>query len=96
MIETSFHVDELDHLQNKYNYYIQNVKADHNNCKAVLPAIRARIFYINTLEKNNLLTKMGEKYGATYFVSPLFEEAEPVFDEIVGKLKKTGGAEWSR
>ncbi len=52
--------------------------------------------HINTLEKNNLLTKMGEKYGATYFVSPLFEEAEPVFDEIVGKLKKTGGAEWSR
>jgi len=49
MIVTSFHVDELDHLQNKYNYYIQNVKADYNNCKAALPAIRARIFYINQL-----------------------------------------------
>ena len=52
--------------------------------------------HLNTLEKNNLVTKIGEKYGATYFVSQLFEEAEPVFDEIVDKLKKTGGAEWSR
>ncbi len=51
--------------------------------------------HINILEKNNLITKMGEKYGTTYFVSQLFEEAEPVFDEIVDKLKKTGGAEWS-
>jgi len=51
--------------------------------------------HINILEKNNLITKMDKKYGATYFVSQLFEEAEPVFDEIVDKLKKTGGAEWS-
>jgi len=52
--------------------------------------------HLNTLEKNNLVTKIGEKYGATYFVSQLFEEAGAVSDEIVDKLKKTGGAEWSR
>ena len=51
--------------------------------------------HINTLEKNNLITKTGNNYGATYFVSQLFEEAEPMFNEIVDKLKKTGGAEWS-
>ena len=52
--------------------------------------------HLNTLENNNLVTKFGEKYGATYFVSPLFEEEEEVFDEIVTKLKKVGGPEWSR
>ncbi len=51
--------------------------------------------HINTLEKNNLITKTGNNYGATYFVSQLFEEAEPMFNEIVDKLKKIGGAEWS-
>ena len=52
--------------------------------------------HIKTLEKNNLVTKIGTKYGATYFVSQLFEEGEAAFDEIVTKLKKVGGPEWSR
>jgi len=52
--------------------------------------------HIKTLEGSNMITKIGEKYGVTYFVSTLFEEAEPVFDEIVSKLKKSGGPEWSR
>ena len=52
--------------------------------------------HIKTLEKNNLVTKMGTKYGVVYFVSQLFEEGEAVFDVIVAKLKKVGGPEWSR
>jgi DNA-binding transcriptional ArsR family regulator len=52
--------------------------------------------HLNTLEKNNLVTKLGAKYGVTYFVSPLFEEGELLFDEIVEKLKKVGGDEWLR
>ena len=52
--------------------------------------------HLKTLETSNLVTKIGGKYGVTYFVSPLFEEAEAVFDEIVTKLKKVGGPEWSK
>ena len=52
--------------------------------------------HLKTLEENSLVTKIGAKYGATYFVSPLFEESEAVFDEIVTKLKKVGSSEWSR
>ena len=52
--------------------------------------------HLKTLEQNNLITKVGNKYGATYFVSPLFEESESVFDEIVEKLKKVGSNEWLR
>ena len=50
--------------------------------------------HLNTLEKNNLVAKIGSNYGATYFVSPLFEENESVFDEIVEKLIKVGEDEW--
>ena len=52
--------------------------------------------HLKTLETSNLVTNLGGKYGVTYFVSPLFEEAEAVFDEIVTKLKKVGGPEWSK
>ena len=51
---------------------------------------------MKTLEQNNLVTKVGSRYAATYFVSPLFEESQAVFDEIVEKLKKIGETEWLR
>ncbi|HXV66848.1 MAG TPA: winged helix-turn-helix domain-containing protein [Nitrosopumilaceae archaeon] len=44
--------------------------------------------HLKTLEENHMVTKMGEKYGTTYFVSPLFEDGELVFNEIVEKLEK--------
>ena len=51
--------------------------------------------HLDTLEKSNIVTKIGTKYGATYIVSNFFEEAE-VFDEFVEQLKKVGGNEWLR
>ena len=44
--------------------------------------------HLKTLEKNNLVTKIGSNYGATYFPSVLFEDGEAVFDEIVTKLNQ--------
>ncbi len=44
--------------------------------------------HLKTLEQNNLVTKVGNNYGATYFPSVLFEDGEAVFDEIVSKLNK--------
>jgi len=46
--------------------------------------------HIKTLEKNNLVTKVGNNYGVTYFPSILFEEGHEVFDEIVSRLNKVG------
>ena len=51
--------------------------------------------HLKTLEKNNMVTKLGGKYGATFFVSTFFEESQALFDEIISKLKKLGGPEWS-
>jgi predicted transcriptional regulator len=43
--------------------------------------------HLRTLERNNLVTKVGSNYGVTYFPSVLFEDGEVIFDEIVAKLK---------
>ena len=41
------------------------------------------------LEKNNLISKMGEKYGVTYFVSTFLEVNMRTFEEIEEKLDKS-------
>jgi predicted transcriptional regulator len=45
--------------------------------------------HIKVLEKNNLLTKAGEKYGVTFFISTFLEVNMESFDEIVSKLDKS-------
>jgi DNA-binding transcriptional ArsR family regulator len=48
---------------------------------------RAVQHHAAVLEKNNLVTKMGEKYGATYFLSTFFEVNITIFEETVSNLK---------
>ena len=50
--------------------------------------------HLKVLEKENIVTKVGPRYGATYFLSTLFEDGEAVFDEIVTKLKKVADSKW--
>ena len=45
--------------------------------------------HIRVLEKNNIITKAGEKYGVTYFISTFLEVNMESFDEIVQKLEKS-------
>jgi predicted transcriptional regulator len=45
--------------------------------------------HIKVLEKNNIITKAGEKYGVTYFISTFLEVNMESFDEIVQKLEKS-------
>jgi len=45
--------------------------------------------HIKILEKNNLITKIGEKYGVTYFISTFLEVNIETFDEIATKLDKS-------
>lgn len=44
--------------------------------------------HVNVLEKNNLITRVGDKYGVTYFISTFLEVNLEAFDEIVTKLEK--------
>jgi len=45
--------------------------------------------HINVLEKNNLISKEGEKYGVMYFISTFLEVNMEAFDEIANKLDKS-------
>jgi predicted transcriptional regulator len=45
--------------------------------------------HINVLEKNNLISKAGEKYGVTYFISTFLEVNMETFEEIAKQLDKS-------
>ena len=45
--------------------------------------------HLGVLEKNNLVTKVGDKYGVTFFISTFLEVNLETFDEIVTKLEKS-------
>ncbi|HET6517618.1 MAG TPA: winged helix-turn-helix domain-containing protein [Nitrosopumilaceae archaeon] len=45
--------------------------------------------HINVLEKNNLISKEGEKYGVTFFISTFLEVNMETFNEIADKLDKS-------
>jgi DNA-binding transcriptional ArsR family regulator len=44
--------------------------------------------HIMVLEKNNLVSKMGQKYGVLYFVSNYLEANIESFNEIRSKIQK--------
>ncbi|MCV0411968.1 winged helix-turn-helix domain-containing protein [Nitrosarchaeum sp.] len=45
--------------------------------------------HIKILEKNNMITKVGEKYNVMYFISTFLETNMETFEEIEGKLDKS-------
>ncbi len=45
--------------------------------------------HIRVLEKNNMISKVGEKYNVTYFISTFLEVNMETFDEIKEKLDKS-------
>ncbi len=45
--------------------------------------------HIRVLEKNNLITSVGEKYGVAYFISTFLEVNMDSFEEIERKLDKS-------
>jgi len=45
--------------------------------------------HMGVLEKNNLVTRVGDKYGVTYFLSTFLEVNLDAYDEIVMKLEKS-------
>ena len=45
--------------------------------------------HIRVLEKNNMISKVGEKYNVNYFISTFLEVNMEIFEEIKGKLDKS-------
>ena len=44
--------------------------------------------HIRVLEKNNLITNSGEKYGVLYFISNYFEVNMEAFKVVKGQIRK--------
>jgi DNA-binding transcriptional ArsR family regulator len=49
---------------------------------------KAAQHHLEVLEKNNLVTKIGEKYGATFHLSNYLEANILALDEVVNKLER--------
>lgn len=45
-------------------------------------------YHLEVLEKNRIVTKVGDNYGATYFLSQTLEENYGMFEEILNKIWK--------
>lgn len=45
--------------------------------------------HIGVLEKNNIITRLGEKYNVTFFISNFLEVNMDSFNEIAEKLEKS-------
>jgi DNA-binding transcriptional ArsR family regulator len=45
--------------------------------------------HISVLEKNNLVSRVGEKYGVLYFISDYLEVNMDAFNQIASQIKKT-------
>ncbi len=45
--------------------------------------------HIRVLEKNNMISKIGEKYNVIYFISMFLEANMETFEKIEGKLDKS-------
>ena len=44
--------------------------------------------HLEVLEKNKIITSIGDRYGATYFLTQTMEENYGVFEEIMKKIGK--------
>jgi len=44
--------------------------------------------HLEVLEKNKMLTSVGDRYGATYFLSQVLEDNYALFEEITSKIGK--------
>lgn len=44
--------------------------------------------HLDVLEKNKMITSVGDRYGATYFLSQALEDNYCVFEEITRKIGK--------
>lgn len=44
--------------------------------------------HLDVLEKNKIITSVGDRYGATYFLSQAMEDNYVLFEEIVNRIGK--------
>ena len=74
----------------KIIHLLQDTPLNINRMAEVLDLdYKAVQHHVDVLEKNNLISRMGEKYGIMYFVSNYLESNMDTFKEIITKINKS-------
>lgn len=63
----------------------QNANQLANALKVDYKTVR---YHLEVLEKNRIVTSVGDKYGATYFLTQTMEDNYGVFEEILKRIWK--------
>ena len=78
---------------NWHSYMIQNTPHGRRNTNQLAKELdldyKAIQHHIRVLEKNNMVSKVGEKYNVNYFISTFLEVNMEAFEEIEAKLDKS-------
>ncbi|HXG74189.1 MAG TPA: winged helix-turn-helix domain-containing protein [Candidatus Nitrosotenuis sp.] len=72
---------------------VQQIRKTPMNANQLAKALnldyKAIMHHVSVLEKNNIVTRIGEKYNVTFFVSSFLEANMDSFDEVASKLEKS-------
>ena len=70
-------------------YMIREEPKNANQLSSILEVdYRTVRHHLDVLEKNKLITSMGDRYGKMYFLSNELEENFEIFEEIWHKIRK--------
>ena len=71
---------------------IENLKETPQNANQLATSMKLDYktvrHHLTVLEKNRIISSIGDKYGASYFLSQMMEENYVLFEEILNKLWK--------
>ena len=69
---------------------IRTLNASPQNANQLATALkldyRTIRHHLDVLQKNGVITSAGDRYGTTYFLSPVMEDNYAVFEEILNKI----------
>jgi DNA-binding transcriptional ArsR family regulator len=72
-------IDELNHRPYNVNQLAEKLELDYKTVK----------HHIRVLERNNIITSTGKKYGTLYFLSDKMEQNYDSFQEIWKEFRKS-------
>jgi DNA-binding transcriptional ArsR family regulator len=71
---------------------IESLKETPQNANQLATALKMDYktmrHHLEVLEKNKIITSIGDRYGATYFLTQTMEENYVMFEEIMKKIGK--------
>jgi len=71
-------IESLNETPQNANQLASSLKMDYKTMR----------HHLEVLEKNKIITSVGDRYGSTYFLTQTMEENYSIFEEITKKIGK--------